>query len=74
MTQEQRRILRLRQWAMRASDMINEESPARASHLGGTCDYWAEFHGHVCRCGHIPATWEVTYADVLSIMKAEGIK
>lgn len=66
MTREERRLLKLRQWAMRAADMINGVVPARAAHLGDTCAYWAEFAGHVCNCNHIPATWEVTYSHVLA--------
>lgn len=74
MNREERRRLRIRQWAMRSADMINEVSPARAPFLGGTCEYWAEFAGHLCRCNHIPATWELTYAHILATMEREGFK
>jgi len=56
--------IRLRQWAMRAADHINGQTPARCPHLGSACDYAATYMGHLCRCGHRPVTWDAVMGDV----------
>lgn len=73
MTREERRALKLRQWAMRAADKINGVKPARAPHLGEQCDFAAEFLGHRCRCGERPMRWADVYGSVMEIMKREGV-
>lgn len=67
-----RNRIRLTAWACRAADMINKVFPARAVHLGSTCDYAREWMGHVCRCGHRPYTWEEVYTDMLERLGEEG--
>lgn len=59
---------RLHQWAMRAADHINGVRPARAAHLGGSCEYAALMMNHRCECGRRPLSWDVVYAHILREM------
>lgn len=71
----ERRIVALKQWAMRAADELNGVHPSevRAKHLGTPCDYGNQFMGHWCKCGEPPITWAQVYADAQAIMGREGI-
>lgn len=67
------RVHRLRIWAMRAADHINQVREPRAPGLGGPCTYGVEFMGHTCACGQPPITWAQVYAHVNATMGREGI-
>ena len=73
MSDQERRALILRQWAMRAADKVNGVHPARAMHLGDQCDYARAYMGHTCWCGERRPTWAKVYSHVTATRREEGI-